>query len=274
MIKGGPLEVGGGSEIHPPPPQKKEKIIQGKIFRAKKIESDHALITPLVQWLTHKCFNQWLKHALHDKLVGAVDKQDKGLLSIKPRANGRNIVGQQLPTLLDVTCSIRLQTLLHVVGCCCLLLHKVWNRSNFSANNSQHFFCSMIAEALRNNVGSVCTALPTLLGPRTLITHGLQRLMGCILPTMHCRSQHCWELLHLFAHHCKHAQQCWELLRPFARSLRRMFIIFSVFFLNTSTKGWTLFFWISTVITMHLSTLGVTANKNRTFVHVWRSSLT
>ena len=26
-----------------------------------------------------------------------------------------------------------------------------------------------------------CTALPTLLGPRTLITHGLQRLMGCIL---------------------------------------------------------------------------------------------
>ena len=31
------------------------------------------------------------------------------------------------------------------------------------------------------------TALPTLLGPRTLITHGLQRLMGCILPTMHCR---------------------------------------------------------------------------------------
>ena len=101
-----------------------------------------------------------------------------------------------------------------------------------------------------------------------------QRLMGCMLPTMHCRSQHCWELLHLFAHHCKHAQQCWELLRPFARSLRRMFIIFSVFFLNTSTKGWTLFFWISTVITMHLSTLRVTANRNWTFVHVWRSSLT
>ena len=32
-----------------------------------------------------------------------------------------------------------------------------------------------------------------------------QRLMGCILPTMHCRSQHCWELLHPFAHHCQHA---------------------------------------------------------------------
>ena len=53
-----------------------------------------------------------------------------------------------------------------------------------------------------------------LLGPRTLITHGLQRLMGCILPMMHCRSQHCWELLHPFAHHCQHArnnfQHCWR----------------------------------------------------------------
>ena len=30
---------------------------------------------------------------------------------------------------------------------CWMLLRKVWNRSNFSANNSQHFFCSVIAEA-------------------------------------------------------------------------------------------------------------------------------
>ena len=44
---------------------------------------------------------------------------------VKPRANGRNIVGQQLPTLLDVTCCVRLYTLLHVVGCCCVLLRKV-----------------------------------------------------------------------------------------------------------------------------------------------------
>ena len=33
-----------------------------------------------------------------------------------PHANRRNIVGQQLPTLLDVTCYVRLQTLLHVVA--------------------------------------------------------------------------------------------------------------------------------------------------------------
>ena len=42
----------------------------------------------------------------------------------------------------------------------------------------------------------------------------LQSLMGYILPTMHCRSQYCWELLHPFAHHCQHAinnsQHCWR----------------------------------------------------------------
>ena len=33
-----------------------------------------------------------------------------------PHANGCNIVGQQLPTLLDVTCCVHLHTLLHVVA--------------------------------------------------------------------------------------------------------------------------------------------------------------
>ena len=33
---------------------------------------------------------------------------------------------------------------------------------------------------------SVCIALLTLLGQRTLIMHGLQRLMGCIVSMMHC----------------------------------------------------------------------------------------
>ena len=105
--------------------------------------------------------------------------------------------------------------MLHVASVytpCCMLL-RVVDRSNFSANNSQHFFCSVIAEAYCNNVGSVCTTLPILLGPHTPITHGLQRLLGCIIPTMHCRCQHCWELLHPFAQHSQHArnnsQHCW-----------------------------------------------------------------
>ena len=44
---------------------------------------------------------------------------------LRLRANGRYIVDQQLPTLLDVTCCVCLHTLLHVVGCCCVLLRKV-----------------------------------------------------------------------------------------------------------------------------------------------------
>ena len=48
----------------------------------------------------------------------------------------------------------------HPVACCCVLLRKVWNQSNFWANHSQHFFCFLIAEAQHNNVGSVRTALP------------------------------------------------------------------------------------------------------------------
>ena len=99
--------------------------------------------------------------------------------------------------------------LFRVVGICCAEYKAV----KLLSQQLPAFFCSVIVEALLNNVGSVCTALPTLLGSHRRITHGLQRLMGRILPMMHCRSQHCWELLHPFAHHCQHAcnnsQHCW-----------------------------------------------------------------
>ena len=38
------------------------------------------------------------------------------LCQVKPRAKGHNFLGQQLPTLLDDTCCIRLYTLSHVVA--------------------------------------------------------------------------------------------------------------------------------------------------------------
>ena len=72
---------------------------------------------------------------------------------LQPYANGHKIVGQQLPTLLDVTGCAHLHT-------CCMLLCvcKVWN-------NSQHSgFCSMIAKVYPNIVWSVCPLLSTLLG--------------------------------------------------------------------------------------------------------------
>ena len=39
-------------------------------------------------------------------------------VKVKPRANGRNIFGQQLPALLAATCCVRCMLLL-VVGSCC-----------------------------------------------------------------------------------------------------------------------------------------------------------
>ena len=38
-------------------------------------------------------------------------------INVKPRENGRNNVGQQLPTLLDVTCYVRLHNLLIQTFC-------------------------------------------------------------------------------------------------------------------------------------------------------------
>ena len=49
-------------------------------------------------------------------------RQHLEVTSFKPRANGRNFVGQQLPTFLDVTCCVRLNTQC-IVGSCCIRLH-------------------------------------------------------------------------------------------------------------------------------------------------------
>ena len=93
-------------------------------------------------------------------------KQFFTVCTVKPRANGRNIVGQQLPTLLH--------TLLHVVACCWELLRKVWNWSNFI-----YYFLQLRANGL-NNVASVS------MGPYEVIcmvyrsTHHGQLLSICL----------------------------------------------------------------------------------------------
>ena len=85
------------------------------------------------------------------------------------------------PTTPNIIGCYMLHSFAHPVACCWMLLCVV-----AQSLKPVNFFSQQLPT----------TVLPTLLGPRTLITHGLQRLMGCILPTMHCRSQHCWELLH------------------------------------------------------------------------------
>ena len=116
--------------------------------------------------------------------------------TLKHRANERKIVifGQQLPTLLGVTCWVRLHTVLHVVACSCELL------------------C---------NVGSVC---PTLLGHThahyTCSAGSLPSLIGVYpshdalqVPTLFgVVASVCTPLL-------KQTQQFPTVLRPFSRGL-------------------------------------------------------
>ena len=100
-------------------------------------------------------------------------------------------------------------TLLYVVICFCVLLGVVAQRLKAVKLLGQQlptFFCSVIAEAWDQKTLDLFAQLfQHCWGrARALVTHGLQSLMGCILPTMRSRSQHCWELLHPFAHHCQH----------------------------------------------------------------------
>ena len=94
----------------------------------------------------------------------------KTAIYLLPHASRRNIVDQQLPTLLDATCCVRLLTLLHVVPCWWELLHPFAHHCQHGRNNSQHRWT--------NNVGSYCVRLhtttntdattPNILGPTML----------------------------------------------------------------------------------------------------------
>ena len=122
-----------------------------------------------------------------------------------------------------------------IVTCCWELLRKVWN---------QHSFFPVIAEGCATMLDLFAQLFPTLLGPHTPITHGFQSLMGCILLTMHCRSQHCWELLHPFAHHCKHghnnSHHCWPNTNNVKSCYVRLFVALVAFKRFSGRYNWSL----------------------------------
>ena len=90
---------------------------------------------------------------------------------VKPHANRRNIVGQQLPTLLDVTCCLPFA---HPVACCCA---KFETSQTFQPTTPQ---ISFVPWSPKHSA--------------TMLDQFAQLF------------QHCWELLHPFAHHCQHAR--------------------------------------------------------------------
>ena len=138
---------------------------------------------------------------LRNNCLEGLFTQSQVLLSSIVRANGRNIVGQQLPTLLDVTCCVRLHTLLHVVGCCCA---KFETDQTFQSTTSNSLLLPD-----RRDVAQQCW-IRWHSSSNTWFT----KAYGLFFPTMYCRSQHCWELLHPLAHHCQHGrndfQHCWR----------------------------------------------------------------
>ena len=115
---------------------------------------------------------------------------------MKPRANGRNTVGQQLPTLLNVTCWVPKHTLLHVVGSD---YAKFETCQTFEQTTPNISFAPESPKRSATMFDPFTQLEATHAAHYTWSPWSLQSFMGCILPTTHCRSQQCWELLHLFA---------------------------------------------------------------------------
>ena len=104
------------------------------------------------------------------------------------------------PTTPNLFVYYMLRPFAHPAAICCVLLGVVAQSLKpvkllNAKTNSQHVFCSVIAEAKRKNVGSVLHSSSCLVGAthahHTWSTWILQSLMGCILPTMHWSVQHC-----------------------------------------------------------------------------------
>ena len=144
---------------------------------------------------------------------------------LKPRANGRNIFGQQLPTLLDVTCCVRLYTLLHVVGCCCA---KFETGQTFQPTTPNISFVpwspkrsvtmlDLFAQLFQHccsrtrSLGIVYKDLWVVSFPRCTAGSTLLGVVASVCTPLPTRTQQLPTFL---------AQQCWELLRLFARSLK------------------------------------------------------
>ena len=91
-----------------------------KVTFANKIEAMHERSLVSVKVEHRSTFKLSTFYVI--KIFTCVNVRSK-FASVEINLNGRNMVDQQLPTLLDVTCCVRMHTLLHV--CCWEFLRKV-----------------------------------------------------------------------------------------------------------------------------------------------------
>ena len=130
--------------------------------------------------------------------------------------------------LLDAVCCVRWRILLHVVASCCVLFGVVVQSLKPVKLLSQRLptlllFCDHRNVAQQcwihlrrsSNIAGATSARnkhgPAHGHPWSPKSYGC---MGCILPTMHSRTQHCRELLHSFAHRCKNRRNNSQLVSP------------------------------------------------------------
>ena len=129
----------------------------------------------------------------------------KRMQQLPTLARGNN-VGQPLPTLLDIC--VRLHTVLHVLGCCCVLLHSLKPVKLFSQQ-----LPTFLLFRDRRSVAKQCWIHLHSSSNTVRATHAhsawFTGVIASVYTPLRTRKQQLPTLL---------AQQCSELLRPFARS--------------------------------------------------------
>ena len=113
------------------------------------------------------------------------------------------------PTTPNIVGCYMLLPFAHLVACCWMLLRVVAQSLKPVKLFSQQLPTFLLFRD-RRSVAQQCWIRFHSSSNIVGATHGLQRLMGCILPTMHWRSQYYWELLHPFSHHCQHGRSLRE----------------------------------------------------------------
>ena len=106
-------------------------VVGWKVWQASNFAQQHATTSNNIQQgvkTDATCNIQQCWQLLANNVARGFNSQRLDSSGFRLRANGRNIVGQQLPTLLDVTCCVRLYNnsqhcWRNNVGICCVRLH-------------------------------------------------------------------------------------------------------------------------------------------------------
>ena len=146
---------------------------------------------------------------------------------VRLRANGRNIVDQPLPTLLNVTCCVHLHTLLHVVVCCCA---KFETGQTFQPTTPNTSFLLRDRRSVAQQCWIRLRSSSNIVGATHAHYAWFTKSYG-LYP-----SHYALQVPTLLA------QQCRGLLRPFARSLILQLLPLNIFFQWTSLLSWCLIF--------------------------------